>query len=132
MSDATFTILLAGTMQATPRLRGQVAGTRVIAADSGITHAAALGLEVELTMPGLRDDGSRTQVLIDGVAHLVRGEGEVMHFCAAAALVMADRLLDDYGVAPRPPTAADLTELLTAAADTGYFPEIGCRTLVPA
>lgn len=95
-------------------------------------QAEALGLEVELTMPGLRDDGSRTQVLIDGEAHLVRGEGEVMHFCAAAALVMADRLLDDYGIAPRPPTAADLAELLAATADTGYFPEIGCRTLVPA
>lgn len=43
-----FTILLGGAMIATPRLRAQVAGTRVIAADSGIGHADALGLEPEL------------------------------------------------------------------------------------
>ncbi|MBE9552232.1 MAG: thiamine diphosphokinase, partial [Proteobacteria bacterium] len=32
----------------TDRLRGQVAGSRVIAADGGIRHASALGLDVEL------------------------------------------------------------------------------------
>jgi thiamine pyrophosphokinase len=43
-----FTILLGGDLVATPRLRRQIAGTRVIAADSGIRHAAALGLVPEL------------------------------------------------------------------------------------
>lgn len=43
-----FTILLGGDLVATPRLRKQIAGTRVIAADSGIRHAAALGLVPEL------------------------------------------------------------------------------------
>ena len=43
-----FTILLAGRLTPTPRLRAQTAGTRVIAADGGIRHAAALGLTPEL------------------------------------------------------------------------------------
>jgi len=44
----TFTILLGGELVATPRLSAQIAGSRVIAADSGILHAAALGLAPEL------------------------------------------------------------------------------------
>ena len=43
-----FVILLGGDLSPTPRLRGQVAGARAIAADSGIRHAEALGLD-----PGL-------------------------------------------------------------------------------
>lgn len=43
-----FTILLGGDLVATPRLRAQVAGTRVIAADSGIRHAPSLGVVPEL------------------------------------------------------------------------------------
>ena len=43
-----FSILLDGALTPTDRLRGQVVGSRVIAADGGIRHAAALGLDVEL------------------------------------------------------------------------------------
>lgn len=43
-----FSILLDGALTPTDRLRGQIAGSRVIAADGGIRHAAALGLDVEL------------------------------------------------------------------------------------
>ena len=43
-----FTILLGGDLFPTPRLAAQIAGTRVIAADSGIRHAAALGVTPEL------------------------------------------------------------------------------------
>lgn len=43
-----FTLLLGGDLTVTPRLCAQVEGSRVIAADSGIAHAAALGLEPEL------------------------------------------------------------------------------------
>lgn len=43
-----FIILLGGELVRTPRLDRQVAGSRVIAADSGIRHAAALGLMPEL------------------------------------------------------------------------------------
>jgi thiamine pyrophosphokinase len=43
-----FTILLGGDLTATARLRDQTAGSRVIAADSGMRHAPALGLVPEL------------------------------------------------------------------------------------
>jgi thiamine pyrophosphokinase len=43
-----FSILLDGTLDPTDRLRAQVAGSRVIAADGGMRHARALGLDVEL------------------------------------------------------------------------------------
>ncbi len=44
----TFTILLGGELEPTPRLAGQIAGSRVVAADSGVAHAATLGLVPEL------------------------------------------------------------------------------------
>lgn len=43
-----FAILLGGDVTPTPRLSAQVAGARVIAADSGMAHASALGLVPEL------------------------------------------------------------------------------------
>lgn len=43
-----FVILLGGTVHVTDRLRQQVAGARVLAADGGIAHAEALGLKPEL------------------------------------------------------------------------------------
>jgi thiamine pyrophosphokinase len=43
-----FTILLGGELTVTPRLTRQVTGSRAIAADSGMRHAEALGLDVEL------------------------------------------------------------------------------------
>ncbi len=43
-----FAILLGGDLVVTPRLSRQLAGARLIAADSGMRHAAALGLTPEL------------------------------------------------------------------------------------
>ena len=43
-----FTILLGGDLTPTPAVARQVAGSRVIAADAGMKHAAALGLLPEL------------------------------------------------------------------------------------
>lgn len=43
-----FTILLGGDVVPTPALERQVAGTRVLAADAGMRHAALLGLQPEL------------------------------------------------------------------------------------
>ena len=44
----TYSVLLAGRIEPTPRLRALVAGTRTIAADRGIEHALPLGLEPDL------------------------------------------------------------------------------------
>src|SRR5262245_23795107 len=43
-SMTTFTVLLAGDITPTARLAAQIAGTRIIAADSGMRHAAVLGV----------------------------------------------------------------------------------------
>lgn len=45
---STFTILLAGNLAVTNRLRQQIADTRIIAADGGMRHAEALQVEPEL------------------------------------------------------------------------------------
>ncbi|WP_221099532.1 thiamine diphosphokinase [Rhizobium binae] len=48
MSQSTFTILLGGELSLTERLRQAVGGSRFIAADGGMRHAAALGVTPEL------------------------------------------------------------------------------------
>lgn len=47
-SMTRFAILLGGDVKPTKRLQGQLRGVRVIAADSGMRHAATLGLTPEL------------------------------------------------------------------------------------
>ena len=46
--STTFTILLGGELRLTDRLRAAVSGSRFIAADGGMRHAIALGIEPEL------------------------------------------------------------------------------------
>lgn len=48
MTSTTFTILLGGPLTVTDSLRQMLPGSRVIAADSGMRHAAELGVEPEL------------------------------------------------------------------------------------
>lgn len=48
MANSTFTILLGGNLAVTDRVRNAIAGSRVIAADSGMRHAAGLGVVPEL------------------------------------------------------------------------------------
>lgn len=48
MTQSTFTILLGGALRITDRLRESLAGSRFIAADGGMRHAAALGARPEL------------------------------------------------------------------------------------
>ncbi len=43
-----FVILLSGDLMVTPRLHRQIAGSRIIAADSGMKHASTLGIVPEL------------------------------------------------------------------------------------
>lgn len=53
-----FAILLGGDMTPTARLRGQIKGARIIAADSGMMHAAALGVAPELWVGDFDSAGS--------------------------------------------------------------------------
>ena len=53
-----FAILLAGDLTVTPRLRAQIAGARVLAADAGMMHAAALGVTPELWLGDFDSAGS--------------------------------------------------------------------------
>ena len=55
---ARFAILLGGNLNVTRRLRVQVAGARVIAADSGMTHASLLGIIPELWVGDFDSAGS--------------------------------------------------------------------------
>lgn len=54
----TFAILLGGDLTVTPRLKSQIRGARVIAADSGMMHAAALRLVPELWVGDFDSAGS--------------------------------------------------------------------------
>lgn len=47
-TDPKFVVLLGGALAVTPRLRTDVAGARVIAADGGMRHAQSLGVVPEL------------------------------------------------------------------------------------
>ena len=57
-----FAILLGGDLTVTARLRGQIRGARVIAADSGMMHAAALGVVPELWVGDFDSAGSELTV----------------------------------------------------------------------
>jgi thiamine pyrophosphokinase len=62
MSTHTFSILLAGDLVVTDRVRGLVAGSRVIAADGGIAHAGALGVEPEVWIGDFDSSDAALQV----------------------------------------------------------------------
>lgn len=57
-----FAILLGGDLTVTPRLRGQIRGARVIAADSGMMHAASLRLVPELWVGDFDSAGSELSI----------------------------------------------------------------------
>jgi len=64
---STFVILLGGDLVVTERLKRQISGARVLAADGGIRHAIALGVEPELW---LGDFDSTSQDLLLQYAHV--------------------------------------------------------------
>jgi thiamine pyrophosphokinase len=67
----TFTVLLAGDITPTARLAAQIAGTRIIAADSGMRHAAVLGLAPELWLGDFDSAPERLLAAHDDVPRLV-------------------------------------------------------------
>lgn len=66
---STFVILLGGDLTVTDRLRQQIAGARFLAADSGMRHAASLGVVPELW---LGDFDSTAPELLHEFAHVPR------------------------------------------------------------
>jgi len=64
-----FTLLLAGDLTVTDRLQAQIGGSRIIAADGGMAHAAALGVLPELW---LGDFDSSDEALIARYADVPR------------------------------------------------------------
>lgn len=82
-----FLILLGGELTVTPRLMRQTAGTRVIAADSGMRHAAALGIEPEVW---IGDFDSSDAALLDRHKDVPR-----LTFPADKALTDGDLAIDE-------------------------------------
>lgn len=66
---STFVILLGGSLHVTDRLRKQIEGARVLAADSGIRHARVLDVEPELW---LGDFDSTSPALARSYSHVPR------------------------------------------------------------
>ena len=92
--DSTWTILLAGDLRPTPRLRAQVAGSRVIAADAGIRHATALDLQPELW---IGDFDSATEALKEQFAHVPRQPHPADKDATDGALAVAHALANGAG-----------------------------------
>jgi len=102
------------------------ADARIQQVNADIVRAAdEVGLPVQLLLSG-REGDRPAAVEVGGTMLPVRNGADATHFCAAAALVMADQMLDQLGVAAEPVTLADIDELLDLTSETSYFTTDGC------
>jgi len=102
------------------------ADARIQQVNADISRAATeVGLPVHHLLSG-GDGDQPARVHVGDVSLPVRNGADATHFCAAAALVMADQMLDDLRVPASAVTLADLDDLLDATRDTSYFTADGC------
>ena len=106
--------MLGGEVRVTARLRGQVAGSRVIAADSGMAHAAALSVTPELWVGDFDSAGADLQARHPGVARKV--------FPAAKDAT-------DGALAIREAVSRGATELLLVGGFGGQFDHVMAHAL---
>lgn len=101
-----FAILLGGDVTPTPRLAAQLSGARIIAADSGMAHAAMLGLSPELWVGDFDSAGTA----------LEQANHEVPRHVFPAA-----KDATDGGIAVDEALARGATELVLVGAFGGQF-----------
>lgn len=112
-----FTILLGGELVRTPRLHAQIAGSRVIAADSGMRHAATLGVVPELWA---------------GDFDSVTAEERAAHAGIPVAAYPPDKDATDGEIAVDEALARGATRLVLAGAFGGPRPDHAFRHLAAA
>jgi thiamine pyrophosphokinase len=112
-----FTILLGGELARTPRLDAQIAGSRVIAADSGIRHAARLGVVPELWA---------------GDFDSVTADERAEHAALAVATYPADKDATDGEIAVEEALSRGATRLVLAGAFGGPRADHAYRHLAAA
>lgn len=89
-------------------------------------EAVAQGMRLLLTLRGTHPLGEATTVTLEDTTYPTRAMADPTHYCPAAALAMADALLEDLGASGPAPTSDDVKALVAAAADTPYFEIAGC------
>jgi thiamine pyrophosphokinase len=141
----TFTVLLAGDITPTTRLAAQIAGTRIIAADSGMRHAAVLGVIPELWLgdfdsasdPLLADHGAVPRLVFPAAKSMTDGELAIEEALrrGATGLVLVggfggrtDHVMAHAQLAIRL-TQNGVTTLITSGDEEGYPLLPGERTI---